>query len=33
MPDDKSVHEGVVVVDDDELQLVNACSVDNQGGN
>jgi len=36
MPDDKilkSVHEGAVVVDDDELQLVNACSVDNQGGN
>jgi len=32
MPDDKSDHEGVVVVDDDELQLVNACSVDNQGG-
>ena len=29
----KSDHARAVVVDDDELQLVNTCSVDNQGGN
>jgi len=36
MPDDKifkSDRERAVVVDDDEQQLVNACSVDHQGGN